>query len=119
MGGWFLDILIGYWVRVAIRLFKARGSNEWPSEEATVLTSSASNSYGGPVAEVIYSFSHHGRYLSGTHQKPFLLYDSAKRYAAGFPMDTPITVRVNPGNPMTSIVRDQDQAAMKLRARFD
>jgi hypothetical protein len=69
----------------------------------------------------IYSFSHHGQYFSGTHQKPFLSYDSAKQYVAGFPKDTRITVRVNPRDPKTSIVRDedQDQPAMKLRARFD
>jgi hypothetical protein len=73
------------------------------------------------MAEVIYSFSHHGQYLSGKHQKPFLSYDSAKQYVAGFPKDTRITVRVNPGNPKISIVRDedQDQTALRLRARFD
>jgi hypothetical protein len=37
------------------------------------------------------------------------------------PKGTHITVRVKPGQPETSIVsdKDQDQAAMKLRARFD
>jgi len=121
MGGWFLDIFIGYWVRNLFRLFKARGSQRWPIEEANVQTSSARYSFGGPVAEVIYSFSHQSHYLSGTHHKPFLSHDSAKQYVAGFPKDTRFSVRVNPENPKISIVRDedQDQTAMKLRARFD
>src|SRR5438045_762513 len=103
MGGWFLDILIGYWVRAVIRMYKARGSNKWLIEKATVMSSSASNDYGGPVAEVIYSFRHQEKYLSGTHQKPFLSHDSAKKYVSGFPKDTRFSVRVNPENPKISI----------------
>ena len=121
MGGWFLDILIGYLVRVLIHLSKARGSQRWPIEVAIVHTTSAPYSYGGRVAEVIYSYRYQGHYLSGTHQKPFISHASAKQYLAGFPKDTRFSVRVNPANPKISVVReeDQDQTAMKLRARLD
>ena len=102
-------------------MLKARGSDRWPIEEATVLSSSATNDFGGPVAEVIYSFRHEGKLMSGTHHKPFLSYESAKEYAVKFSKDMRFTLRVNPEVPITSVVReeDQDKTAMKLSARFD
>jgi hypothetical protein len=116
-----LDIIIGHWVRVFIRLYKARGSQSWPIAEATVQTTSARYSYGRPVAEVVYSFTHQGHYLFGTHQKPFIFHNSAKEYVTRFPKGTHFSVRVNPENSKISVVRDEDQdeITMKLRARFE
>jgi hypothetical protein len=121
MAGWFLDILIGYLIRFMVRMVKARGSHTWPLENATVSFSNASNGYGGPIAEVGYTYSYQGRFFSGGYRKPFILHNSAKRYVAVLLKGTHIIVRVKPGQPETSIVsdKDQDQAAMKLRARFD
>jgi hypothetical protein len=121
MLGWFADIFLGYVIRTVIHLFKSRGSRQWPKENGTVLVSSTTSGYGGPVADIIYSYTHKGRYCSGRHQKPFLSSGSAKRYVAGLPKETPIVVRVKPGDATTSIVRDddQDQVALRLSARFD
>jgi hypothetical protein len=73
------------------------------------------------VAEIIYSYSHNGKYFSGTHKKQFISYDSANRYIGGFPKDAQIVVRVKPEHPKTSFLRDddQDQVALKLKTRFE
>jgi Protein of unknown function (DUF3592) len=121
MIAWFAHVVVGYLVRIATRLIKGRGSDQWPRENATVWSSNTSNLYGGGVAEIIYSYSHNGHYFSGTHEKQFISYDSANRYVAGFPKGTQIVARVKPGHPKTSILRDddQDQVALKLKTRFE
>jgi Protein of unknown function (DUF3592) len=119
--GWFIDILFGYLIRTLIRALKARRSNTWPVENATVTFSSTSGGYGGPVAEVGYSYTHQGRFFSGGYQKPFIFLESAKRYAAGLTRGTHIVVRVKPDHPEVSLVHDsdQDETAIRLMGRFE
>ena len=115
-----VHIVISYLVRMIGPMIKGRGSNQWPRENATVCSSRTSYIYHGAVAEIVYRYSHNGQYCSGTHKKQFISRDSARRYASGLPTGTAIVVRVKPGHPMTSIVRDDDegQTAFKLMARF-
>jgi hypothetical protein len=117
MAGWFLDIIVGHLIRTVIHLFKSRGSHQWPKQNATVLSSRMLGGYGGPVAEVIYSYTHQGRYCSGQYKKPFMSSDSAKRFVAGFPKRTQIVVRVKPEDPVMSIVRDDDQPRMTVNMK--
>jgi hypothetical protein len=49
MVGWYLDVLVGYLIRIVIRMMKARGSGTWPVEKGTVTGSSCDAApYGGP-----------------------------------------------------------------------
>ena len=97
-------------VRAVIQLNKFRDSDQWPRETATVWTSGAAEGQrGAGVAQIIYYYSHHGHYFSGTHRKAFRSYGLANRYVAGFPKGTQIVVRVKPEHPKTSILRDADQ----------
>lgn len=102
----FADILIRYLIETVRYLIKARGSDHWPKENATALVSRKTR-YAD--AEIIYSYTHEGRYCSGTHEKMFRSLESAKRYVASFPTGSKIVVRVKPGSPQTSIVYDDDQ----------
>ena len=113
----FIDVLVVYLIRLAIRAVKTRHSQRWPVENGTVTFSNAQ----GPVAHVGYTYTHRGKFFSGGHKKPFVFVESAKRYAAGLPPGTRIIVRVKAGYPQISIVRDgdQDEAAIKLRGRFE
>ena len=36
MVGWYLDVLVGYLIRIVIQMMKARGSGTWPVEKGTV-----------------------------------------------------------------------------------
>ena len=105
---------------MATRLVKGRGSDQWPTENATVYSSNTSDLFPGGLAEIVYSYSHQGQYFSGTHEKRFVSYFDAERYVAGFPKDERVVVRVKPWHPKTSILRDEDQdrVAMKLKTRF-
>lgn len=118
---WFINALMSYLVRKATQLIKGRGSDQWPRENGTVFSSKAVDLFPGGVAEIIYSYSHKGRYFSGTHERQFGSYFDAERYAKGFLKVACIVVRVKPEHPKTSIVRDEDQdlKAMNLRTRFD
>ena len=101
-------------VRAAIQLNKFRASDQWPKENATVWTSRASEGQRSVgVAQIIYSYSHHGQYFSSTHEKEFRSYGSANRYVAGFPKESQIVVRVKPGHPKISILRDEDQEQVR------
>ena len=107
-------------LRVAIQRIKFEGNDQWRRENATVWMSRASEGQGGVgVAQIIYYYSHDGHYFSGTREKEFRSYGLANRYVADFPKGTQFVVRVKPGNPKTSILRDEDQVAMKLTTRSD
>jgi hypothetical protein len=108
MIGWFWDV-IGYLIRAVIRVAEIRRSHGWPLSKATVGSSRPVSSYGGPVAEVGYTYIYEGGYFSGVHQEPFLLRSSAEEYAARFATCNSIVVRIKPGQPETSIVCDEDQ----------
>ena len=117
---YWLARFVAYLVRKASSLIKGRGSDQWPRENATVWTSRASEGQRSEgVAQIIYYYSHDGHYFSGTHEKEFRSYGLANRYVAAVPKGTQFVVRVKPGNPKTSILRDEDQVAMKLTTRFD
>jgi hypothetical protein len=116
MVGWYMDVLVGYLIRILIQMTKERGSSRWPLEKAKVTGSNCDAAvYGGPVAEVIYTYTHSGEYFSGMHREPFILRDSAEEYAARFPAGGDVIVRVKPGEPEVSIVREDDQAVGILK----
>jgi hypothetical protein len=95
---------------------KARGSRRWPLGKAKVTGSNCDAAvYGGPVAEVTYTYTHKGEYFSGMHREPFILRDSAVEYASRFPAGGDVIIRVRPGEPEMSIVREDDQAVGILK----
>jgi hypothetical protein len=115
MVGWYFDIVIGFLIRIVIRLVRARGSSTWPVEKARVSDSRCPAApYGGAVAEVVYTYIHEGSYFSGIHRQPFLLRGSAEDYAARFPAGSDVMRRVKRGEPEVSIVCDEDQSPGRL-----
>jgi|HubBroStandDraft_1064217.scaffolds.fasta_scaffold54895_1 hypothetical protein len=111
MVGWYLEVVVGYLIRIVIRAVRARGSSTWPLEKATVSDSRCPVApYGGPVAEVGYTYTHEGRYFAGVHRMP-LLRGSAEDYVARFPASSDVVIRVKPGEPEVSLVCDEDQSS--------
>jgi len=109
--GWYLDILFGYLIRILIRTVKARGSDHWAVEKGTVTGSRSDPApYGGPFAEVTYTYTHEGEYFSGMHREPCILRSSSEEYAARFREGSDIILRIKPEEPDLSIVRQRDQA---------
>jgi hypothetical protein len=116
LAGWYIDILIGYLIRAVIRLVKLRRSESWSLEDAVVSSSTRPLApYGGPVAEIGYTYNHAGGYYAGVHGKPFILRSSAEEYAAKFAVGAHITIRIDPKRPEVSVFREDDQTRMRVR----
>jgi hypothetical protein len=115
VGGWFLDVFVGYLItayRIIVRVARGRKSNGWPEATATVCGASCeTQSYmPRPVAEIVYTYRFEGGFYGGVDEKPFFLDSSAKAFASRFTRGDTIVIRVKPGEPETSLVRDEDQA---------
>ena len=116
MGGRYIDIVIGYLIRAVIRLVKLHKSDGWPLEQAVVSSSTWPPApYGGPVAEIGYTYNHAGGYYAGVHSEPFILRSSAEDYATKFAVGSHITIRIDPKRPETSVLREDDQTRMRVR----
>ena len=117
---WLAQFIVDYLARIASKLIKERGSDQWPRENATVYSSKTADLFPGGLAEITYSYSHKGQYFSGIHQQRFHSYFEADRYVGGFGKGSEIVVRVKPTHPKTSVLRneDQNQTAMKLKTLF-
>ena len=103
VGGFALDLILGYCVRMLVRAVKVVSSHGWPESKATVMSSNTRDTAFGPVAEVYYKYSVNGLSYADVCTKPFISDNSAKYYAQQFPSKSEITIRVNPRNPSTSI----------------
>jgi hypothetical protein len=61
MLGWYIDIVIGYFIRTLVRFFRIRRSETWPVEKAVVSSVSCPKfAYGGPYGELGYTYTTKG-----------------------------------------------------------
>lgn len=61
MIGWYFDVVVGFLIRAVIRFVKLRSSEAWPVEEGTISAAKCPAAvYGGPVAELAYTYFHKG-----------------------------------------------------------
>ena len=105
MIGWYFDVLVGFLIRTVIRFVRLQSSTAWPVENGTISSAICpSTSYGGPVAELGYTYIHKGEYYSGVHTKAFMLRSSAEDYVSRIHIGSQIPVRVKPADAVTSVV---------------
>ena len=105
MIGWYCDVVVGFLIRTVVRFVKIRSSRTWPVEKDTISsTTYPTAAYGGPVAELGYTYIHKGEYYSGMHRKSFMLRSSAEDYVSHIVIGSQIAVRVKPSQPETSVV---------------
>jgi hypothetical protein len=105
MIGWYFDVVVGFLIRIVIRFVKLRRSEAWPVENGTISAATCPAAiYGGPVAELGYTYIHNGEYYSGVHTKAFMLKSSAEDYVSKIHIGSQIPVRVKPTDPETSVV---------------
>ena len=91
-----------------------RGSANWPTQVGKVTSSYVNHaSFGGAAAEITYMYKIGSSIYTGMTEKPSFM-GSAEKYAASFEPETTLIVRVKPGAPEISVVRDKDQSP-KLR----
>src|SRR5436305_1954052 len=105
MIGWYFDVVIGFLIRTIVRFVRKRSSETWPVETGTISSVMCPAAvYGGPVAELTYTYIHKGEYYSGLHRKAFMLRNSAENYISRIPIGSQIPVRFKPSQPETSVV---------------
>ncbi len=109
MGGFFIDVIVGYIVRSMRNARRSGGSTEWVLVEAIVTADPIKSSgYGGTSVEIVYSYRFQGELYTGLHEEPFFLPDS--EYMERFAKGRTFMVRVKPDEPEVSVVHDGDQA---------
>lgn len=105
MIGWYFDVVVGFLIRTVIRFVKLRSSETWPVENGTIVAATCPTAtYGGPVAELGYTYIHNGEYYSGVHTKAFMLKGSAEDHISKIQIGSQIAVRVKPTRPEESVV---------------
>ena len=121
MGDWFVDIVVGYVItlcRIIARSLQVRRSKDWRETSASVAGASRQTQalIPRPVAEIVCTYHFDGGFYGGVDKKPFFLESSAKAYADQFTRGDTLIIRVKPGVPERSLVRDEDQVRTKESA---
>lgn len=101
--------LVVYIFRAAWNWLSASGSGEWPLAQATVTDNPVRvNGFGGNKVEIVYSYRVEGELYTGLHEEPGFM-GSDTEYMERFAKGRTFVVRVKPGKPEVSMVRDDDQ----------
>jgi len=93
-----------------MRSLRFLGASKWPQTTATVVAPPIVDSdVFSPNVEIIYTYRIDGELYNSSHREPLLLEDSVKEYTDRVPQGTEIVVRVKPGRPDITIIKDKDQ----------
>ena len=114
----FADVIIVFIVRVVIQFFRSRKAKSWPTAKAEVMTAEE-RSASCLTAELTYKYRINGELYTGTHAEAFLWAGSLKSYLEQCSPGSMIIVRVKPGEPGSSVVRDRDLYFLAHGYRFE
>ena len=111
MGGLFIDILIAFLTKSALRLRRTWGSGKWQRVKARVDSSCLAGGWvcNCPTAEVAYTYEFAGQTYSVIDSNPFLFESSAKVELECFRPGKHAIVRVSPMQPQRSVIEWTDQ----------
>jgi hypothetical protein len=98
--------IVIYLLRSASIWLKGLGSGDWPLADAIVADDPMRV---GSTIEIVYSYRFEGELYTGLHEEPVFA-GSGAEYTERFTKGRNFFVRVKPGEPEVSVVRDADQA---------
>jgi hypothetical protein len=107
---------VGGLVRLLFYLFRSigtwlasYGARKWATADA-IVTEDPVRVAGFPdsTVEIVYSYRVGGELYAGLHEEPAFM-GSGSEYMERFPKGRNFVVRVKPGEPEVSVVRDDDQ----------
>jgi hypothetical protein len=105
----FADVLIVFIVRALIQIFRSQRARSWSVVKGKVTTAQKSGGgIGCTVVELTYKYRVNGELYTGSHTEPFLSAGSARSYLEQCEPGSKLIVRVRPGMPESSFVRDKD-----------
>jgi len=102
MGGFALDILIAFLVRISIRAVNLLRSWTWPVVKATVVSARPKD---GCLAEIYYRYSLDGESYADVYKKAFCVVDAGD-YTRRFERGDELKVRVKPDDPSVFVLED-------------
>lgn len=108
---WGLMRLVVYFFQAAQSWISVIRSEKWPTAEA-IVTAGPSSRYAtltGFTVEVPYTYRFQGELYTGLHEEPSIGGVGSK-FMQRFAKGRRFLVRVNPTEPVVSIMRDRDQA---------
>ncbi len=109
MSSLYLDEILVFLIRAAVRRIREYRSRAWPTTEGRVEQVSPPELPYYPETKVVYTYSAQGRRYSGMHTRAFFFTSLAREYAARFVPTQSLVVRYKPGEPTASAVREADQ----------
>lgn len=113
----FFIKVISFSIKSVLRTLRFPAAGKWPATEAVVTGDpTLLNGIAGQAVEFPYSYRVEGELYTGLHEEP--CFDSASECIDRFAKGRRIVVRVKPGAPEISLVRDKDQAD-GLKRRLD
>ncbi len=105
----FGDVLIAFLVRALIQTVRSQLAKSWPIVKGGVTTAQERRgAFGCMVVDLTYKYRVEGELYTGMHAEPFLWVGSAKSYLEQCAPGSELIVRVKPGVPGASFVRDRD-----------
>ena len=101
--------LVAFVFRSAWTWLSTSGSSDWPLAEAVITDEPVLvDGLGGSKVEIVYSYRVDGELYTGLHEEPGFA-GSASEYMERLTKGRGFIVRVKPGEPEISVVRDDDQ----------
>src|SRR5579864_7632011 len=106
--GLVIDVYVEYLFRVMVRFLKRWNARSWKVVTAKVTATGYRSGFGCAVADLSYKYKFDGRAYTGTNSVPFIYDRSAKEYIEHYAPKSQIIIRVKPGDPGLSVVREGD-----------
>lgn len=109
--GLVIDVVIAYFIKLALRLRRAWGSGNWTLVKAKIDSAWVDGGWvwNCPTAEVAYTYVFDGQTYSWVDSKPFLSDTLAKEHVERFKPGETAIARVNPQQPQRSVLKRADQ----------
>jgi hypothetical protein len=102
--------ILFYLLRSIRTWLASSGARKWATAAAIVTEDPVRVAgFPGSTVEVVYSYSVGGELYTGLHEEPEFT-GSGSEYMKRFPKGRSFVVRVKPGQPEVSVLRDSDQA---------
>ena len=99
-----LPRLIEFFLRIAIKFARRIGTSDWPSFDATVISSKLDESFWGCYLAVIhYRYRNADKRYEGTYKQPFIYDNYATAYLHRYPSGSEFPIIVSPKHPSHSV----------------
>jgi hypothetical protein len=104
-GMFVLDVLIEFLIRCIANIVRDLSSYRWNTTRPRIIGANkeGGSTAGSTMVRVQYRYKFDGETYLGTHKEPFLL-GGEQNYLRKFPVESEVSIRVNPADPFKSFL---------------